>query len=68
MVLEGKARFIKQGKSKMVIYLPVDIIRDSRFPFNGDEDLFISVDPETQSIIVTLLDNVPSYRDELRNS
>ena len=67
MVLEGNTKFIKQGRDKMVLYIPVDIIRDSRFPFKGEEDLFISVDPETQSIVVTLRDNVPSYRDELRN-
>jgi len=66
MVLEGNTRFIRQGRDKMVLYIPVDIIRDSRFPFKGEENLFISVDPETQSIVVTLLDNVPSYRDELK--
>ena len=66
MVLEGKTRFIKQGKDKMVIYVPVDIIRDSRFPFSGEDDLFISVDPETQTIIVTLIENLPSYRRDAK--
>jgi hypothetical protein len=59
MVLQGRTRFIKQGERKIVLYIPIDIVKDSRFPFKGDEELFISVDPDMQSIFVTLLQNVP---------
>jgi len=46
----------------MVIYIPADIIKDSRFPFTGDEELFITVDPDYQSIFITIPDNLPSYK------
>ena len=62
MVLEGNTKFIRQGKNKLVIYIPADIIKDSRFPFRGDEELFITVDPDYQSIFVTIPDNLPSYK------
>ena len=62
MVLEGKTKFIKQGKNKMVVYIPADIIKDSRFPFEGDEELFITVDPDYQSIFITIPDNLPPYK------
>jgi hypothetical protein len=62
LVLEGKTKFIRQGQNKLVVYIPADLIKDSRFPFNGDEELFITVDPDYQSIFITIPSNLPSYR------
>lgn len=62
LVLESNTKFIRQGKNKLVIYIPADIIKDSRFPFRGDEELYITVDPDYQSIFVTIPDNLPPYK------
>lgn len=62
MVLDGKTRFIRQGKNKIVVYIPADIVKDSRFPFKGDEELFITIEPEYQSIFITISENLPPYK------
>jgi len=62
LVLDGKTRFIRQGKNKIVVYIPADIVKDSRFPFKGDEELFITIEPEYQSIFITISENLPPYK------
>jgi len=48
LVLKGKCRVIVQdggSPKKVLIYVPLDIARDSQFPFKKNEDASITVSP-----------------------
>jgi len=44
-VLEGRAKFTIPGKSGFtgVVYIPADIVKDSNFPFNSDDEVSIKI-------------------------
>jgi len=49
MVLEGECRIIVQGDGKVkkvLIYVPLDIARDSQFPFTETTDAYMIVSKE----------------------
>lgn len=53
MALERKIK-IKQSKNAHTQYLiiPSSIVQDSQYPFEGEEEVKISVDPGMERIIV----------------
>ena len=51
MVLKGKTRITRSKNSyTQYITIPSWIARDSQYPFKGDEEVEIYVDPITQKI------------------
>jgi hypothetical protein len=55
-MLEGEGRIIVQGEAdrptKLFVYVPVEIARDSQFPFHGSGPVSIRVDLKAQSLVV----------------
>jgi len=55
-MLEGEGRVIVQGEperpAKLFIYVPVEIARDSQFPFRKTGPVFIRVDSDARQIVV----------------
>ena len=52
MTLEGLGRFWEHTKGKMILYIPVDIYKDSQFPFKPKEQVKVTIDPENKRIII----------------
>jgi len=63
MVLEGRTKLINQG-GKLVVYIPKSIASDSMFPFKTTDEMYLYVNPEEQSAILTLRKNLPDYKIE----
>lgn len=44
-VLEGRAKFTIPGKGSFtgVVYIPADIVKDSNFPFDSDDEVTIKI-------------------------
>jgi len=55
MVLKGRCRIIIQDgelPKKVLIYIPLDIAKDSQFPFKKSENASIEVSPQEGRIII----------------
>jgi hypothetical protein len=44
-VLEGRARFTipSKGSNTGVVYIPADIVKDSNFPFQSNEEVLVRI-------------------------
>ena len=55
-MLQGEGRIILQGEpdrpTKLFVYVPVKIARDSQFPFHRSGPVLVRVDPNTRQIII----------------
>jgi hypothetical protein len=57
-VLTAKGKIIRQGEdkerpSRTVIYVPVDVARDSSFPFSEDTQVRVTIEPGKRQLIVS---------------
>ena len=43
MVREGRGRLFRRKDGKYLIYLPLDLAKDSLFPFKGSDSIPVSV-------------------------
>ena len=51
MALEGKTKILNSKKAHtQYITIPSYIVRDSQYPFKGDEEVYIYVDPQLKII------------------
>ncbi len=55
-MLEGEGRIILQGEperpTKLFVYVPVEIARDSQFPFRRPGPVLVRIDPRNRQLIV----------------
>ena len=51
MTLEGQGRFWEQTKGKLILYIPVDIYKDSQFPFKPKDQVKITIEPNKRMIV-----------------
>lgn len=60
-MLSGQGRLIVQGDvdrpSRAFIYLPVEVARDSQFPFKGNCQVQVSVDLQTKGLSISAIDD-----------
>lgn len=52
MALEGHGRFAEYERSRTLIYVSQDVVKDSTFPFQHGDDLWIRIDPDNERLIV----------------
>jgi hypothetical protein len=57
LLLSAQGKIIRQGEDKTrptrtVIYVPVDVARDSSFPFSDDAKVVVTIDQENHRLIV----------------
>jgi len=52
-MLEGKGRIWKAtSRGSHVVYIPMEIIRDSAYPFKPRENVHVRLDPENKRLII----------------
>jgi hypothetical protein len=48
LMLEGYARIILPSRSNRsktgIVYIPADVVKDSSFPFNADQEVMVRID------------------------
>lgn len=47
MTLEGLGSFYEHAKGRLVLYIPADVRKDSRFPFSPGEKVFVRIKGRT---------------------
>ena len=60
-MLSGQGRLIVQGDvdrpSRAFIYLPVEVARDSQFPFKGNCQVHVSVDLQNKGLSISAVED-----------
>lgn len=59
MSLEGQGTLYEHTKGKVVLYLPVEVWRDSAFPFDVGEHVDIRIDADNERLIVEKVGQEP---------
>ncbi|MBA7500261.1 hypothetical protein ES704_03016 [subsurface metagenome] len=59
LVGDGRFRKIKRGSHfQYWIYVSTDLIKDSQFPFEEDDNLTITIDINTNSLLIVKKDDI----------
>jgi hypothetical protein len=52
VVLEGRASIIRSEASRTVIRLSQELVKDSQFPFQPGDELWVRIDPEGKRLTI----------------
>lgn len=64
MVLKGKVKIIQSRHARtQYITIPAMMVADSQYPFNGSEEVEITVDPENKRISIVAISPESSTRE-----
>lgn len=56
MTLTGPGRFGEYERSRALIYVSQDVVKDSAFPFEHGDELRITIDSEKDQLIIERAD------------